>query len=174
METMMREELTKVVKNHKNSAARYDGIIYIMHTRSPDGCVVPLYIGKAETVGKASGKLSVNVSGKREKSKFGRWGDSHAYHIGDLSSAVLPGHEIPVRGLKYQLWAEALFEGVNIENPRLFQQVFLWVKAWHKDNIGPWQEFGPTPLSFLEYLLIGLASTLFPENLNQEGHNRDT
>jgi hypothetical protein len=37
-------------------------------------------------------------------------------------------------------------------------------------DIGVWQEFGPTRLSFLEYLLIGLASALFPsEILNREG-----
>lgn len=155
---------------------QYDGIIYIMHTRSPDEIVVPRYIGKSETVGKTSGILSVNLSRlETDKSKFGRWGDNYAYHIGDLSSVVLPGHEIAVQRLKYQLWAEALFEGINVERPRLRQPVFLWVRAWRKDDIGVWQEFGPTRLSFLEYLLIGLASAVFPgEILNREGHNRGT
>ena len=125
-------------------------------------------------MGKTSGILSVNLSRlETHTSKFGRWGDNHAYHIGDLSSVVLPGHEIAVQPLKYRLWAEALFEGINTDRPRLRQPVLLWVKAWRKLDIGVWQEFGPTRLSFLEYLLIGLASALFPrEILNREGHNR--
>jgi hypothetical protein len=174
MEVMMRREGKIVVDDHKNRTAQYDGIIYIMHTGSSDGVVAPRYIGKSETVGKTSGILSVNLSRlETDKSKFGRWGDNYAYHIGDLSSAVLPGHEIAVQPLKYQHWAQALFEGINVERPRLRQPVFLWVKAWRKDDIGVWQEFGPTRLSFLEYLLIGLASALFPgEILNREGHNR--
>ena len=70
---------------------------------------MPRYIGKSETVGKTSGILSVNLSRlETDKSKFGRWGDNYAYHIGDLSFAVLPGHEIAVQPLKYQHWAEAL------------------------------------------------------------------
>src|SRR5258707_10345778 len=101
-----------------------------------------------------------------------RWGDNYAYHIGDLSSVVLPGREIDIKPLKYRLWAEALFETTNSERPRLRQPVLLWVRAWRKDDIGVWKEFGPTRLSFLEYLLIGLANVLFPGKiLNREGHN---
>lgn len=145
-----------------------------MHTHSPDGVVVPRYIGKSETVGKTSGILSVNLSRlESDKSKFGRWGDNYTYHIGDLSSAVLSGREVAVQPLKYRLWAEALFEGINSDRPRLRQPVLLWVRAWRKDDIGVWEEFGSTRLSFLEYLLIGLASAVFPgEILNREGHNR--
>jgi len=40
-------------------------------------------------------------------------------------------------------------------------------------DAGIWTEFGPTRLSFLEYLLIGIGSSIFPrELLNREGHNR--
>jgi hypothetical protein len=166
MEAMMCEEARKAVA--------CDGIIYIMHTGYSDGVIVPRYIGKSETAGKTSGVPSVNLLRlETDKSKFGRWGDNYAYHIGDLSSVVLPGHEIAVPPLKYQHWAQELFEGINVERPRLRQPVFLWVKAWQENEIGPWQEFGPTHLSFLEYLLIGLASALFPSKiLNREGRNR--
>ena len=122
METMMCQEARKAVDDHKNATAQYDGIIYIMHTGSPDGVVVPRYIGKSETVGKTSGILSVNLSRlETDKSKFGRWGDNYAYHIGDLSSVVLPGHETEKLRLKYKLWAEALFGGIDVERPRLRQ-----------------------------------------------------
>jgi hypothetical protein len=137
MEVIMRREAKKVVDDHGNATAQYDGIIYIMHIDSPNGVVVSRYIGKSETVGKTSGILSVNLSRlETDKSKFGRWGDNYAYHIGDLSSALLPGHEIAVQPLKYQHWAQALFEGIKVERPRLRQPVFLWVKAWRKDEIG--------------------------------------
>jgi hypothetical protein len=109
-----------------------------------------------------------------DTSKFGRWGDNYAYHIGDLSSVVLPGHDATVQTDKYRSWATALFESLNTDRPRLRQPVFFWVKAWRKDDVGIWSEFGPTRLSFLEYLLIGIASSIFPrELLNREGHCRD-
>jgi hypothetical protein len=41
METMMCRESRKAVDDHKNATAQYDGIIYIMHTATSDGVVVP-------------------------------------------------------------------------------------------------------------------------------------
>ena len=39
--------------------------------------------------------------------------------------------------------------------------------------VGIWEDFGPTRLTFLEYLLIGVASAVFPETLlNREGQSR--
>ena len=77
---------------------------------------------------------------------------------------------------KYQTWAEALFEKFPIiapELPKLKEQVYFWTKAWKKEDIGPWEDFGPTNLTFLEYLMIGVASSVYPENvLNKEGQNR--
>jgi hypothetical protein len=174
MEALMRQEADTVVNDHKAATGIYDGIIYIMHTQSADGGVVPCYIGKSETVGKTSGVLSANLLRlATDTSKFGRWGDNYAYHIGDLSSVVLPGHDATVQTVKYRSWATALFVDINTDRPRLRQPVFFWVKAWRKDDVGIWTEFGPTRLSFLEYLLIGIASAIFPrELLNREGHSR--
>jgi hypothetical protein len=120
MEALMRQETEKVVSDHRATTGIYDGIIYVMHTRGADGGVVPCYIGKSETVGKASGVLSANlVRLATDTSKFGRWGDNYAYHIGDLSSIVLPGHDATVQREKYRSWATALFEGTNTDRPRL-------------------------------------------------------
>ena len=69
----------------------YDGMLYIMLTKD-QGRVVPLYIGKAETLGK-QGNLSANIKGVSQntnRAKFARWGDGRQYHIGDLIAAVLP------------------------------------------------------------------------------------
>ena len=71
---------------------------------------VPLYIGKTETFGKGDRNLSANVRNlKSDRSKFARWGDNYAYHIGDLSSCVLPDHSETKRTAKYQAWADTLF-----------------------------------------------------------------
>jgi hypothetical protein len=44
----------------------------------------PLYIGKAETLGKGDGNLSANLLRlDSDTSKFARWGDNYAYHFGD-------------------------------------------------------------------------------------------
>jgi hypothetical protein len=169
----MREETSKVVDDHKAGTGLYDGIVYMMYTRGEVG-VVPRYIARAETIGKTSGILSANLTRlASDTSKFARWGDNYAYHIGDLSSVVLPGHELAVQKEKYRSWATVLFEEISADRPRLRQPVFFWVKAWRKDDVGIWTEFGPTRLSFLEYLLIGIASSIFPgELLNREGHSR--
>jgi hypothetical protein len=40
-------------------------------------------------------------------------------------------------------------------------------------TVGIWPEFGACPLAFIEYLLIGVASLLFPDDLlNEEGVSR--
>ena len=70
--------------------------------RKDGSIVVPLYIGKTETIGK-SNNLSANIENlHRDKSKFARWGDNYAYHIGDLSAATLPGHPIEKMTNKYK------------------------------------------------------------------------
>ena len=40
METLMRQEVEKVVGDHQAKTEIYDGIIYVMHTRDADGGVV--------------------------------------------------------------------------------------------------------------------------------------
>jgi hypothetical protein len=110
---------------------------------------------------------------ERDASKFARWGDNYAYHIGDLSAAVLPGHDPKHIEPKYRMWASTLFKSYPSETPVLRRPVYFWAKAWSCDEVGPWADFGATRLPFLEYLLIGLASSAFGDFLlNREGHNR--
>ena len=157
----------------KSKAHHYDGMLYIIFTKEVSG-VVPLYIGKAETFGKSEGNLSANIKGvATDTSKFARWGDNYAYHIGDLSAVVLPGHNPEKKMPKYKKWAGSLFEQFPTDQPRLRQRVFFWARPWSHLDIGVWEEFGPTRLTFQEYLLIGLCSSLFGNRLlNVEGQNR--
>jgi hypothetical protein len=137
------------------------------HRRS--GSFVPLYIGKAESTGRGGG-LSVNITNLRtDRSKFARWGDNHAYHIGDLSACVLPGYDESKKVPKYRAWADCLFvEGTVM----LREPVYFWATAWDRSQTGIWEEFGPTSLAFLEYLLIGVAGGISPSLLNREGLSR--
>ena len=100
-----------------------------------------------------------------DKTKFARWGDGYSYHIGDLSACVLPGHDESKKTVKYQSWAECLFvTGTQLRHP-----VYFWAAAWKSDEAGVWDEYGPTSLAFLEYLLIGIAGGLSDCLLNREG-----
>jgi hypothetical protein len=93
MDTLIRAECAKLIDDWKQKAFAYDGLIYMMLAEEPEG-VVPLYIGKAETLGKKGRKLSDNIKGVRTSTwLFARWGDNYAYHIGDLSAAVLQGYD---------------------------------------------------------------------------------
>ncbi|ENF7816495.1 hypothetical protein ABR157_002263 [Enterobacter soli] len=172
MEARVIAETNILLKDIERNSEQYDGLIYMMFTRQNDD-VIPLYIGKAESKGR-SNPVSANIKDvARVKDKFARWGDNYQYHIGDLSASVLPGHDARYVTLKYQHWAESLFVSYPAERPQLKQDIWFWCKAWNKNNTGIWPEFGPIRLTFLEYLLIGVASSLFPETLlNREGHSR--
>lgn len=51
MDTLIRAECAKLIDDWKQKAFAYDGLIYMMLLEEPEG-VTPLYIGKAETIGK--------------------------------------------------------------------------------------------------------------------------
>ncbi len=174
MDALMLLQTALLVDDWKSKQNQYDGIIYMMFVPQTNGEILPLYIGKAETLGKRDGNLSANLTGiEKDRSKFARWGDNYQYHIGDLSAAALAGHPVGKISPKYSRWAEDLFDEIPTENPRLKEDVRFWVKAWKTTDIGIWSEMSPTRLTFLEYLLIGVASSIFGDRLlNAEGRNR--
>lgn len=169
MESMVREETQKLVADWTSGLHRLDGLIYMMgHLQGTQ--FVPLYIGKTETLGKGQGNLSSNLQNlDRDTSKFARWGDNYAYHIGDLSACVLAGHPPSKETAKYHAWADALFSSGQAAAPTLKEPVYFWAKAWDKSWLGIWSELGATRLAFLEYLLIGVASLMSDRLLNREG-----
>lgn len=166
MEALVISEASKVVDDFRHNS--YEGLIYMMYWI--DGArVIPLYIGRTEKYGWKDGNLSANIANPKDKSIFSRWGHSPRYHIGALSTAALVGAS---KG-SYRRWANVLFEGVPAEHPKLKREMYFWISAWKAGTVGPWAEFGPTPLTSLEYLLIALAGALFPVHLlNVEGINR--
>ena len=174
MEELVVRETDLLVEDWFRKTHEYDGLIYIMHRRGSDASIVPLYIGKTETIGRGDQNLSANLRNLRtSKDKFARWGDNYAYHIGDLSAAVLIGHPVEKRNPKYRTWATKIFQSSPTDQPQLAHDVYFWAKAWKKTDIGVWPELSRTRLAFLEYLLIGVASTAFDNSLlNYEGRNR--
>lgn len=174
MDALIVAQTDVLVHDWQSKRHDFDGLIYMMFRETDDQKVLPLYIGKAETLGKGDGNLSANLLRLAvDRSKFARWGDNYQYHIGDLSAAGLHGHAAEKISPKYARWASELFDDAPCENPRLRHPLRFWAKAWRSTDVGIWSEMNPTRLTFLEYLLIGVASATFGSVLlNSEGRNR--
>lgn len=168
MERLMQQAATLVIRDHSARTNLFDGLIYCMF-EVLDGRPHPLYIGKAGKIG-TSGRdvLSANIKGldTRQTRMFGRWGYGYAYHFGNLSAVVLD-HTGKHQRRNYTRWADELFDK-PFDDRRLRRPVYFWAKAWSARDAGPWQEFGETRLVFLEHLLIGITSGVFPSLLNSE------
>jgi len=173
MEKQLILEVNKVINDYNNQSLIYDGLIYMMYKKI-DNKIVPLYIGKSEKFGKNKQNLSINIKNiEKNNDKFCRWGYNYSYHIGDLSAIVLNGHNESKITNKYNSWADSIFRGTKTNHPQLKTNIYFWIKAWSNDDIGLWNEFGKTSLTFLEYQMIGVCSKLFPDDLlNFEGVNR--
>nr|WP_217346322.1 hypothetical protein [Noviherbaspirillum sp. L7-7A]MBV0880729.1 hypothetical protein [Noviherbaspirillum sp. L7-7A] len=165
--------IRKVASTVMQEGSRSEGMLYMMHWRENSGRIVPLYIGRAGKYGKGGGNISANLLGiETDMSKFARWGSGYAYHIGDLSAAACPGHASEKVVQKYRRWAQRLFSDAPTLTPTLRRPVYFWATAWTPDSYNIWNDFGSCFLSFEEYLLIGVASELFPDVLlNNEGVN---
>jgi hypothetical protein len=171
MEALVLREVDRVLSD---AESRSEGLLYMMHWRDDTGRILPLYIGRAGKHGKGGGNISANLLGiAKDTSKFARWGTGYAYHIGDLSAAACPGHHPDRIVNKYRRWADRLFSDAPALTPALRRPVYFWATAWGPGSYNIWHDFGPCFLSFEEYLLIGVASELFPDILlNAEGVNR--
>lgn len=166
------QQLIDDYNNRPHGKREFDGMLYIMGWKE-DERFLPLYVGKTETLGrKDDGGLSENIRGlpkSRSKMKFARWGDNYQYHIGDLSSWVLPeGHQAhQKKQRKYKLWADTLFEP---KSRRLKRPTYFWATAWKPTETSVWEELGPTTLAVSEYLVIGLAGKISTKHLlNRDG-----
>lgn len=173
MEQLMRRLGRHLISEYRQSNVTHDGILYMM-LRPLNGTIVPLYIGKAEVFGRGKHNLSANIGDlDKGQGKFGRWGYNYAYHIGDLSAVTLDPHPDEKKTNKYSNWRDALFVAQR-GRVKLRSEVSFWATLWGPDSQSIWQEYGKTKLAFEEYLLIGVASDIFPEHLlNQEGRTRD-
>jgi len=172
MDALMRGLGDQLIGEFRSGQVVHDGILYFMFRREERG-IVPLYFGKAETYGKGDANLSANIADlEKGEGKFGRWGYGYAYHIGDLSAVTLPGHPESKRTRKYEAWRRSLFTE-NTDEIALNGDLRFWACLWGPERQSIWREYGATRLAFEEYLLIGVASDLYPDDLlNREGRNK--
>ncbi|MDY0129352.1 MAG: DNA-processing protein DprA [Methanosarcina vacuolata] len=161
----MKSGYRKVSSSFDNeSFGIYDGLLYIMLSKEGD-TVIPLYIGKCDKFDK-NHNLSENFKNvEKNKGQFCGWGYNKGCHLGDLSSYLFDYDNSPSSTLKYEKWVNVLFKSGFSAKPELKEQIFIWVVAWNKENVGPWKEFGPISLEFLESLLIGIVNDIFPNTL---------
>jgi hypothetical protein len=140
MDALIIKECNKVIEDFNFGAGEYDGLIYMMFWEDA-GNILPLYIGKSEKYGRRGGNLSANIKNiQRNHGNFCRWGYNYAYHIGDLSAVVLPGHPPEKINPKYVKWANRLFESWPSSNPKLRRETRFWMKAWKRGEVGIWRE----------------------------------
>jgi len=173
MERLVVEQAEKVETDFHERGQRYEGVIYMMYWTDPEEGVIPLYIGKSGKFESRGYNLNPNLKHiRKRKSRFARWGYGTAFHLGSLSqtyfdSAWESSGEIPDNSKGR--WIQTLFEP---RSRQLKQDVYLWMKAWEVDDIGPYTpDTGASPyLEELEHQLIALAWELYPELLlNTEG-----
>ncbi len=172
MDKLMRNLGYQLIHEHNQEQVIHDGILYIMLKREVEG-IVPLYIGKAEIFGRGKRNLSANIIDlEKGNGKFGRWGYNYAYHIGNLSAVTLLGHPFSKRTNKYSVWRDSLFN-IKDDQIKMNSEVLFWATLWGPKSKSIWHDYGSTKLAFEEYLLIGVASDVFPHDLlNQEGRTR--
>ena len=128
MEEFVIRETNTLVRDYNGRNKCFDGLIYIMPKKISSKRIIPLYIGKAETVWK-NGNLSENLKNlASRKDKFARWGDNYQYHIGDLSAATC-GHAEDKIKKKYKDWSNAIFEHSPVNQPKLRKDIFLLGKS---------------------------------------------
>ena len=142
------------------AAASWQGIAYVMHWRRSDG-TVPLYVGKTERRG-VKHEVSGNIRNIRANThKFGRWGYGIAYHIGDLSHAMLGGQSYKTPDAKYRRWAQTLF--TSCAPPQLRERVYVALISWHTGMRGP--SGLEASVAAVEKEVIALASASHPDLL---------
>lgn len=99
MENAVIREVNYVLADYTAQRDEFDGLIYIMYRLSSDE-IIPLYIGKAEKLGKNGGNLSENIKdidqnkGKLEQALYARPDSDRLVHRSDrgvnISRSAIP------------------------------------------------------------------------------------
>lgn len=154
--------LSTEANRFKQNSSKYDGLIYIVYTLSQSR-IEPVYIGKATSLCDPNSMALSTASVVPE-----RWSYKNG-HLKGLSESLHRDSNSLDTTRKYDRWVETLFTG---DRSSLKQSVYLWTQCWGSENTGPYSPYtGVIPtLAELEYRLIGLTYSLFPERLlNNEG-----
>ena len=131
---------------------RWDGLLYVHYHRQKS---VHYTLEKLRKLAGMGACLRISKMAQKAEAYLPD-GDMVIHTIVDLSAVIFDhqGKSTP----KYEKWARELFS--DFRKPLLKHKVYFWCEAWDNSLEGPWTEYGPTSLSFLEYQLIGLGSKL--------------
>lgn len=135
-----------------------EGMLYCLYVLEEEQ-TAPVYVGIASANGKA-GNLSSLFASVRKKPRFD---DYDGYHIGDLSTQVVPGYVKPKAYKK--VWADRLFANAPSMKPLLRTPVYFWGKAWDATDTSVAACLRHTPLFLEEHLLVHAFRTAFPGKL---------
>jgi len=153
------EELAKITDTVRLDYGKgVDGMLYCLYTIEENE-PVPIYVGIARAIGH-TGKLSVLFMNSRKKPRFD---DYDGYHIGDLSTQIVPGYT-KMKACK-KVWADHMFSNAPSLNPKLCKEVYFWGKAWSTSDMSVVSNLGHTPLFLEESLLVHAFRTAYPNRL---------
>lgn len=161
----------------ESRSGQFEGLIYLMYWKE-DQEIRPLYVGKTSKFNTTGYEINPNIESlATRENRFARWGYGKAWHLGELSNAILRSSwlesgEFTDKSINKKQWAETLFRP---ETRILRNQTYLWIDTWSVDDEGPFSsKTGTHPnLAELEYQLIGLTDSLYPDLLlNEEGTNQ--
>lgn len=159
MKNLVIREVENVISDQK-----YRGLIYFMYWKK-DSQVNPLYIGKCGKLGRTN-DINTNLKNiSRNKQYFCRWGNDYYRHIGGLSAATLRDYSKEKIALKYEKWAERLFESKRpTYTPKERESTWFWILACDEELL---KEYGTNNLNDFESKLIDSASE-YPTLLNKK------
>jgi len=138
--------------------AGVEGMLYALYTLE-GGKPVPIYVGIARAIGKTGGLSSLFTSSRKKP----RFDDYDGYHIGDLSTQVVPGYAKP-KAYK-RIWADQMFTNAPDPAPTLRTEVYFWGSGWKARDGSVVPLLGHTPLHLEELLLIHAFRLRFPDRL---------
>jgi hypothetical protein len=135
-----------------------EGMLYCLYTLESSG-PAPVYIGIAMATGH-SARLSSLFRSARKKPRFD---DYDGYHIGDLSTQVIPGYAGKKANKK--VWADRLFVNAPSMRPELRLPVYFWGKDWSQADKSAIPSLGHTSLLLEERILIDALNAAYPGQL---------
>lgn len=132
-----------------------EGMLYCLYALD-NGAPIPMYVGISRATGH-TGKLSSLFRNPRKKPRFD---DYDGYHIGDLSTQVIPGYA--KKKAYKKVWADRMFSNAPNHSPRLRQHIYFWGTAWGATSISAIAHLGHTPLFLEETILVHAFRTGYP------------
>ena len=146
-------EIKNDVKSRFNTPDRPEGVLYLVYQRAANREIEPIYIGKAETVGR-TGRLSV-LFGPGGAIRFAEEIQSNG-HIGLLNEAWMFARGNLTRN-NYAKWVDAFIVNPQTDPLVLRARSFIHMEIWERNSISIVPTLGHLPILTEEKLRIDLV-----------------